>query len=361
MASGSYFPPPVKEVGIDKKDGKKRMLGIPTISDRIAQMVVKVYLEPRFERIFHKDSYGYRPNRNAHMALEKAQKMSWRYAWVIDMDIKGFFDNIDHELLMKAVTKHVSEKWCLIYIQRWLVAEIFKENGEILGRDLGTPQGGVISPLLANIFLHYAFDKWMEREHPENTFERYADDVIIHAQNEKVVKRVLKSIRARMEEVKLTLHPEKTKIVYCKRKGRVGKYNIVSFDFLGYTFQPRRIKTKSGKIRLGFSPAICKSAKKKITAMLRSMKLHLWIHLTLEQVAKELNRKLHGWIYYYGQFRKSALASTMRSLNKRILKWVSRKYKLRNKYKKAIAWFQRVSSENPDLFAHWKHGFLPRG
>ncbi len=361
LASGSYFPPAVKEVGIPKKDGSKRMLGIPTISDRISQMVVKIYLEPRFEKLFHNDSYGYRPNRNAHMALEKAQKMSWRFAWVIDMDIKGFFDTINHELLMKAVRKHVSENWCLIYIDRWLNAKIFKENGELLDRDLGTPQGGVISPLLANIFLHYAFDKWMEVKYPDITFERYADDVIIHAPNERVTRRLLKSITTRMEEVKLTLHPKKTKIVYCKRKGRVGKYNIVSFDFLGYTFQPRRIRTKSGLIMLGFSPAICKSAKKKITAEFRSMKIPFWIHHTIEQVAKIINRKLNGWIYYYGKFRKSALTGTMRSLNKRLLKWVSRKYKLRQKYRKAINWFTRVSSQNPNLFAHWKHSFLPNG
>jgi len=318
MTSGSYFPPPVMEVGIDKKDGGKRMLGIPTISDRIAQMVVKEYLEPRFEKIFHKDSYGYRPHRNAHMALEKAQKMSWRYAWAIDMDIKGFFDNIDHELLMKALKKHVTESWCLMYIQRWLNAKVFKEDSELLDRDLGTPQGGVISPLLANIFLHYAFDKWMEREYPKCEFERYADDIIIHARNQVIAKRLLRAIRTRMEQVGLTLHPDKTKIVYCMRTGRRTTYDVVSFDFLGYTFQPRRIKSKDGIIITGFSPAICKSAKKKIVAEFRSMKLHMWIGSTIEQIAKVLNPKLYGWIHYYGRFRKSELHRIMRCLNKRI-------------------------------------------
>lgn len=165
MTSGSYFPPVVKEVRIPKKTGGFRSLGIPTVSDRIAQQVIKSYLEPKVDSSFHSDSYGYRPRKSAHQALEKAVSRSGYYSWVVDLDIRGFFDNIDHTLLMKAVKRYTKEGWVLMYIERWLKAGV-SWNGEIAKRTNGTPQGGVISPLLANIFLHFAFDKWMQIHHP---------------------------------------------------------------------------------------------------------------------------------------------------------------------------------------------------
>lgn len=195
MASGSYFPPPVKEVEILKKDGSIRKLGIPTISDRVGQMVVKMFIEPRLEAVFSPNSYGYRPKRNAHQALSKVWENCWKQNWVIDLDIKGFFDNIDHNKLMLAVKKHVPENWVCLYIKRWLEAPVFTTAGELLQKQgKGTPQGGVISPLLANLFLHYAFDKWLENTGENVPFTRYVDDVIVHCKSKAQAEQVLQMI-----------------------------------------------------------------------------------------------------------------------------------------------------------------------
>ena len=244
MSSGSYFPPPVRVVEIEKKDGGQRRLGVPTVADRIAQMVVKMYLEPFVEPHFHPDSYAYRPNKSAIQAVGVARKKCWRYDWVLDLDIRGFYDNIDHDLLMRAARKHTDCKWILLYIERWLKAPAQLEDGSLVDRDKGTPQGSVISPLLANLFLHYAFDEWMRRNYPNILFERYADDIIVHCKSEKQAKWIKSIIENRLLECKLELHPEKTQIVYCKDDDRRGNYVNEKFDFLGYTFRPRRVKAR---------------------------------------------------------------------------------------------------------------------
>ncbi|MCJ7772844.1 MAG: group II intron reverse transcriptase/maturase, partial [Desulfobacterales bacterium] len=311
MASGSYFPPPVKEVEISKKDGKIRKLGIPTIADRIGQMVIKDYLEPRFEAIFSPNSYGYRLNRNAHQALESVRNNCWKTDWVIDLDIKGFFDNIDHGKLMLAIEKHVSEEWCLFYIKRWLNAPVQKKSGELVQKQgKGTPQGGVISPLLANLFLHYAMDKWLELKHKTVNFVRYADDAILHCQSKAHAEQLLNAIRERMEACGLELHPEKTKLVYCRDYRRQGNFPLVKFDFLGYSFQPRTAKSKkTGNLFLGYDCAISISSKKRIADKMEELNIVGLTFKSIVGVAQFLNPFIRGWVNYYGKFRKSEMNS----------------------------------------------------
>ena len=260
LSSGSYFPPPVKRVEIPKSDGKVRALGIPTIADRIAQQVVKQRLEPVLEPVFHDSSYGYRPGRSAHDALREARTQCWRLDWVLDLDIKGFFDNIDWGLLMKAVHKHAPCGWVAMYIERWLQAEVIMPDGSVQKRDKGTPQGGVISPLLANLFLHYAFDEWMKRHHGTVPFERYADDIICHCQSQAEAEALMAQVQARLAECGLELHPQKTKVVYCADANRRGGYETKQFDFLGYTFKPRTATSKQGAVFTGFGPAVADKA-----------------------------------------------------------------------------------------------------
>jgi len=360
MTSGSYYPPPVKEVEIPKKDGSLRKLGIPTVGDRVAQMVVKKYLEPKIEPYFHDNSYGYRPCKSAHDALSKTRERCWKYSWVLDLDIKGFFDNIDHDLLLLAVKRHCEEKWVLMYIERWLKAPVQRKDGSLLQRVNGTPQGGVISPLLANLFLHYAFDKWMEMKYPQVKFERYADDIVVHCSSESESNRLLRQIKERLEECRLELNSEKTKIVYCKTSNRAGDYRNVSFTYLGYTFKPRSAKTRSGKLFLGFNPGISNSARKKIGTTIRKMNFHKWTSGNIDVIAKSLNPKVRGWLNYYGKFRPSDLGFIMFGINQRLVKWISNRYKrYRNKLHKAINWLKRVYRQLPNLFVHWSYGFQP--
>jgi RNA-directed DNA polymerase len=354
MSSGSYFPPPVLEKEIPKKDGKTRKLGIPTIGDRIAQTVVKQRIEPILEPIFHEDSYGYRPGRSAHDALFKARKRCIKYPWVLDIDIKGFFDNLDHELLLKAIEKHIKTKWILLYIQRWLKAPVMKVNGELVHKNSGTPQGGVISPLLANLFLHYALDKWLDLNLKGIEFERYADDAIYHCVTLKQAKWVKLQIENRLREVKLELHPDKTKIVYCKNVNRKEEYPDVKFDFLGYTFQPRTARNKIGKIFLGFLPAISKQSCKKIRNVIRDLKLPRIISGTLESLSKQLNPKIIGWYNYYGKFYRTKLISIWYYLNNKIISWALNKYKrFRGSWNRAWKWIRNISKRDKNLFYHW--------
>ena len=360
LTSGSYFPKAVKQVAIPKKDGSQRKLGIPTIDDRIAQQVIKDYLESRFEKEFHANSYGYRPLKSAHQALEQVRQNTWKRDWVIDMDIKGFFDEVSHELLMKALTKHVSEKWVLMYITRWLESPIETESKEkIYRKGKGTPQGGVISPLLANLFLHYVFDKWLEKTNPNLMFVRYADDIIVHCRTKQEAEQVLESIKYRMEECQLRLHDKKTKIVYCKKYKKRSASKTIKFDFLGFSFQPRPSTTKSGRMFLGYDCAISDSSKKKIISEIRSTNFQRWTNRSINQIAEFFNAKIRGWINYFGKFRKHKLNSIFRIFERRIIEWARRRYKrLGKSYIKASKWFYRFKRNNSKLFVHWERGFI---
>ena len=360
LASGSYFPPPVKEVEIPKKNGKTRSLGIPTISDRVAQMVVKDYLEPRFEKVFSCSSYGYRPGKNAHQALSAIRKNCRQNDWVIDLDIKGFFDSINHQKLLLAIDKHVSEKWVKMYITRWLTAPVQKTSGDMVCRTgKGTPQGGVVSPLLANLFLHYTMDKWLEQTHPSVRYVRYADDAILHCKSQQQAEYVLQSLHNRMLNCGLELHPEKTKIVYCKDYRRQGKYPRVKFDFLGYSFQPRTtMSKKTGKLFLGFDCAISISSKKRIAEKMKELDIVYLTHKSIVGVAQFLEPYIRGWVNYYGKFRLSALNSVFQLLKRRLVMWARKRYKrYKNSLNRAYDWLERVRIQFPGLFYHWRLGF----
>lgn len=358
LASGTYFPPAVREVEIPKKDGKKRKLGIPTIGDRIAQTVVKDYMEASIDKLFHEDSYGYRPLKSAHQALTKARINVRKYDWVIDMDIKGFFDNIDHELILKALDKVVEEKWVKMYCKRWLEMPVQKLDGTTVAKEgRGTPQGGVISPLLANLFLHYAFDRWITKLHPGISFERYADDIIVHCQTQAEAEEILQQIAQRMKQCKLELHPLKTKIVYCKDHKRKVPHKQVQFDFLGFSFQPRPTKDlKSGEIYINFDLAISAPSQRKITEEITRMKIHRDSTSTIEEIADRLCSKLEGWINYYGKFRKRNLFRVFHRLTFRLKQWVQNKYKMTSKYE-ISKWLINYQRAHPNLFAHWRVGF----
>jgi RNA-directed DNA polymerase len=365
LSSGSYFPPAVKRVEIPKSDGGVRPLGIPTVKDRVAQLVIAKELEEQVDKHFSPNSFGYRPAKSAHQAIEQARINCWRYPWVIDVDIKGFFDNIDHELLLHAVSKFTDRKHILLYVKRWLKAPVQLKDGTLIENiEKGTPQGGVISPLLANIFLHFVFDKWMEEKFSNNPFERYADDIIIHAKNEPEARHLLKSLRERFEQCKLELHPAKTKLVYCNRKGRRKRKEAKErqFDFLGYTFRSRSVKTKEGTIIFGFSPSISRESTKRISEEGRKLGFHRWTHLDIVGMSKALRSKIVGWLNYYGKFHKSAMKVAFRHLNSRLVKWTYNRYK-RFKRRKALRsarlWLRQISKEYAYLFPMWQHGFTP--
>lgn len=372
LSSGTYFPPPVKAVGIPKKSGGERILGIPTVSDRIAQMVVKDRLELMLEPCFLEDSYGYRPEKSAIEAIGVTRQRCWKYDWVLEFDIKGLFDNIRHDLLMKAVEKHVrnGEKvlgqnlnWIILYIKRWLVAPLQRLDGNVIEREQGTPQGGVISPLLANLFLHYVFDKWMQKRFPENPWCRYADDGLVHAISQGKAEYLRKEIELRFKECGLEIHPDKTKIVYCKDGRRKGQYAVnTSFDFLGYTFRRRRCRRASDNtFFVSFTPAVSQAAMKDMRRTIRKLKVRHKTGYSLEELARWLNPILHGWIGYYGQYRRSALDPVFRHFNKTLVRWARRKFKTLKRHKKrTIAMFDQLSQRCPGLFAHWRFGSARR-
>lgn len=361
MSSGSYFPPPVRQVEIPKKGGGVRPLGVPTVADRVAQTVVKMVLEPVVEPVFHPDSYGYRPNKSALDAVATARRRCWRADWVIDLDIRAFFDSLDHDLILRAVAHHTENPWVRLYIARWLKAPVHLADGSDQERTKGTPQGGVVSPLLANIFMHYAFDAWMTRAMPDIPFERYADDAVVHCKSEEQARRVLEAIRGRLSECGLELHAEKTRLVYCKDSDRKDDHEHVKFDFLGFTFQPRRAKNRRGTFFISFLPAISTRAANTVRAKIRGWRMAATRNnQTLEDLARLTDPVVRGWMNYYGRFFRSKCVQVLRHLNDALVAWACRKYKrFRRRERAAAHWLGTIAKREPRLLALWSLGVRP--
>lgn len=362
MSSGSYHPQAVREVEIPKKDGSKRKLGIPVIRDRIAQCVVKDYMEKQIDEQFSNHSYGYRQMKGSKEALEEVRKNCMRYDWVIDMDISKFFDEIDHELLMKAVEAMIEASWVRMYVRRWLEMGVQTNEGtKVEGKGKGTPQGGVISPLLANLFLHYALDKWLERKYEQVSFVRYADDVVVHCESREEAGQLLKEIERRLEEVKLRLNRNKTRIVYCKDYKRKEEHKEVKFEFLGFSFQPRsRPSQYEGNSFLAFTAEISQSNAKKIREEIRSLKEWRNTGIEVEQIAMKLNSKLRGWINYFGRYSKGHLRHALQQVDLCLIKWIQKKYKVtsvRKAMKIREALKGRIKNEGVAIFYHWGRGY----
>lgn len=359
MSSGSYFPSSVKQVLIPKPGGGDRPLGIPTVADRVAQMAAVLVLSPILEPCFHENSYGYRPNKSAHQAISVARQRCWKYDWVLDIDIKKFFDTIDHELLMKAIKRHTTNKWILLYIERWLVVP-YEFSGKTVSRKRGIPQGSVIGPVLSNLFMHYCFDKWIEKVHPEILFERYADDIVCHCNSQTQAEGLKEALVKRLKSCKLELNEEKTKITYCKDSNRKENHDQIAFDFLGFTFRPRKAQNIRGQVFTSFVPAMSNKAKKRITSEIRSWWKTSRTDKSLEELAEWYNPKIQGWINYYSKFYKSALYSVFRSLNRRLAKWVTKKFKRYRRHKRRGMYFLgKIARKHPQIFAHWQFGVLP--
>ncbi len=354
MSSGSYFPPPVRLVEIPKQHGGgTRMLGVPTVADRVAQTVVAASLEARVEAIFHPDSYGYRRGRSALDAVEVCRRRCWKTNWVIDLDIRAFFDTVPWDLVVKAVEANTDLPWVVLYVRRWLAAPLQHPDGRVLARDRGTPQGSAVSPVLANLFLHYAFDAWMAREFPAVTFERYVDDAVVHCVTEAQAQYVLAAIGARMEQVGLRLHPDKTRIVYCQDGNRRGVYGHTQFTFLGFTFRQRRAVGKNGKRFSSFGPAISSDALKRLSLLVRSWQLHRRTGLEFTDLARRINPVVRGWMNYYGAFYRSAMYSLLARVNAYLVRWIRKKYKRLRPKRKAFKCWRGIVQRYPRLFAHW--------
>jgi len=360
MSSGSYLPPPVKAVAIAKPHGGGlRVLGVPTVADRVAQTVVARELEKVVEPRFHQSSYGYRPGRSPLDAVEACRKHCFKFPWVLDCDIVGFFDNVPHDLIVKAVEANTSHAWVVLYVKRWLQAPLQHRDGTLVQRDRGTPQGSAISPLLANLFLHYAFDLWMAREFPSVPFERFCDDIVVHGVSETQIRSVGRRITARLREVGLQLHPDKTKIVYCQQDGRNRSYEHTAFTFLGFTFQKRAVRGRGGTVFNGFLPAVSRDAMKKMSRAVHGWHLHRWTTLTLKELAARVNKIVPGWLNYYGRYYRAALSPLLLRINAYILRWARKKYKRLRRFKRALAWWNGVVKRDPELFGHWQRMTSP--
>src|SRR5436190_6791082 len=357
MSSGTYFPPPVRAVEIPKPHGGgTRVLGVPTVADRIAQTVAALTLEPRTESILHDDSYGYRPGRSPLMAVARCRQRCWKRAWVIDLDVAKFFDSVDHELMVKAVQANITpdQKWVVLYVKRWLTTPIRMPDGRVVERDRGTPQGSAVSPVLANLFMHYAFDSWLEQEFPAVEFERYADDAVVHCVTGRQALRVRDALAKRMEQVGLRLHPDKTKIVYCRDDNRPGSHEHESFTFLGYEFRARSVRSKSGAMFTAFTPAISPEALKKISGQVRSWRIHTHTRHSLQQLADGINPVVRGWMTYYGRFTPAALMPLLKRINGYLVRWARKKYRRLAPFKRAKRWWDDLITRNRPMFAHWQ-------
>jgi RNA-directed DNA polymerase len=356
MSSGTYFPPPVMAVEIPKGGGGTRTLGVPTVADRVAQTVAAMALEARTESIFHEDSYGYRPRRGALDAVAKCRLRCWKKDWVIDLDVQKFFDSVPWDLMVKAVQANITtdQRWVLLYVKRWLAAPLALPDGTVRQRDRGTPQGSSISPVLANLFMHYAFDTWLTREFPSVEFERYADDAVVHCVSERQARTVLAALAERMEQVGLRLHPDKTKIVYCKNSQRRGAHEHTSFTFLGYTFAPRTARGKDGAMFTSFLPAVSREALTAMGQRVRRWRLHLWAGRCLDELATQINPIVAGWMNYYGRFFRSKLTPLLQRINTYLMRWAGNKYKRLRSYRRFTKWWLGIIDREPELFTHWR-------
>jgi group II intron reverse transcriptase/maturase len=353
--SGSYFPPAVKRVEIAKRKGGTRILGVPTVSDRVAQMVVKLYVEPQLDGLFHPDSYGYRPGKSAKQAIAITRQRCWKYNWVVEFDIKGAFDDLDHDLLMKAVRTHIKDRWVLLYIERWLKAPFEAEDGVSVPREKGTPQGGVVSPMLMNLFMHYAFDAWMQKSHPQCPFARYADDAVVHCRSQAAAERLLVEIGERLAHCQLQMHPEKSKVVYCKDSNRRQAYSQEQFTFLGFTFRQRVAVSKQGLKFTGFLPAVSREALVRMLRTIKSWNLQRQSGTTIEELSTRYNPILRGWWNYYGSFYRSAMDRVFLQVDRKLAYWGRRKYRrLAGHVRGSVAWLGRIARRHPQLFVHWR-------